>query len=334
MNDRLLPDQQLRAGQELGSPGGLYRLVLQADGNLVLYAAARVVLWASGTAGQPVQRVVLQQDGNLVCYRRDGSAAWASATEGRPGSTLVLQDDGNLVVYDAGGQPRWASGTNQARVRTGFVPQRHGFHFDNDFVNVIATIPGFGQLTTSGRCGGMSYAALDHFHAGVEVPAQQAADFAPGTVPPDHTPLADYIYHRQLDSLRVWSARHFLTWSLAADHATPLGKGVTRWTWEEEIPKLRQRLDAGTPCVVGLVKARKVAEIGDNHQVVACGYDYAPATGTLTVQLYDNRYHDRTVTVTARRDDPRAVLAGPGGTEDWRGFFVQDYTARTPRLPR
>jgi hypothetical protein len=336
MSDRLLPDQQLRVGHGLAPANGEYELTLQADGNLVLYGAGdapRPVLWASNTERQPVERAVLQQDGNFVVYRRDGTPAWASGTEGHPRSRLVLQDDGNLVVYDCAGRPLWATATNQAHVRTGFVPDQHGFHFDNDFVNVIATLPGFGQITTSGRCGGMSYTALDHFHADLPIPAQRAADFAPATVPADHTPLADYIYRRQLDSLRVWTARHFITWTLASDHATPLAKGVTRWTKDEEIPKLRHRLDAGTPCVLGLVKARKLADIGTNHQVVACGYDYQPATDTLTIQLYDNRYHDRTVTLTTTRDDPRAILSGPPGTEDWRGFFVHDYNTQTPQLP-
>jgi hypothetical protein len=48
--------------------------------------------------------------------------------------------------------------------RTSFDPKRHGFHFANHFVNHV------GPFTTIGRCGGMSYAALDCFHHGVAVP--------------------------------------------------------------------------------------------------------------------------------------------------------------------
>ena len=48
--------------------------------------------------------------------------------------------------------------------RTSFTPRQHGFHFDNDFVNRTATLPGFGEIETRGRCGGMAYAALDFHH--------------------------------------------------------------------------------------------------------------------------------------------------------------------------
>jgi hypothetical protein len=52
---------------------------------------------------------------------------------------------------------------------TPFVPAVHGFHFVNTYINYF--VPG---VTTSGRCGGMSYAALDFFFAGVPVPGSQS----------------------------------------------------------------------------------------------------------------------------------------------------------------
>ena len=50
--------------------------------------------------GKP-NKLVMQGDGNLVLYRGN-SAKWASDTHGKKGEKLVMQDDGNLVLYDAG----------------------------------------------------------------------------------------------------------------------------------------------------------------------------------------------------------------------------------------
>lgn len=94
----------LSPGEQLTSPNGTYRLVMQADGNLVLYKGGQV-LWATGGQGTGA-RAVMQADGNFVVY--NGSAAkWSSSTGGFDASVLKLQDDGNLVVYDAG-RPIWS----------------------------------------------------------------------------------------------------------------------------------------------------------------------------------------------------------------------------------
>jgi hypothetical protein len=55
--------------------------------------------------------LVMQSDGNLVVYDERGAPRWASNTAGRPGSVAAFQGDGNLVVYAPGGQPLWASNT-------------------------------------------------------------------------------------------------------------------------------------------------------------------------------------------------------------------------------
>lgn len=109
---RLAPGQQLNAGQELRSDNGWLRLIMQGDGNLVLYRTQTMQpLWASGTDGRPVAVAVMQGDGNLVAYGADGTPYWDSGTWGHPGAAAVLQDDGNLVIYDAAGGYLWDSGT-------------------------------------------------------------------------------------------------------------------------------------------------------------------------------------------------------------------------------
>ncbi len=101
----LASTQILYQGESLESPNGRFKLVLQADGNLVLYDKDKA-LWSSGTNGKDAKKLVMQNDGNLVLYGPNGPV-WASNTSGNRGAYLVLQDDGNLVIYKA----VWSTGT-------------------------------------------------------------------------------------------------------------------------------------------------------------------------------------------------------------------------------
>ncbi len=106
---RLEVGQTLGSGQTLRSPNGNLWLVVQGDGNLVLYDAANRPLWYSHTAGRGTSRLILQGDGNLVLYSAT-AATWSSNTYGRASTFLALQDDGNLVLYSASG-PVWFTST-------------------------------------------------------------------------------------------------------------------------------------------------------------------------------------------------------------------------------
>lgn len=104
----------MRAGQTLGGGQGIstgqFRMIMQSDGNLVVYNQAGRPLWASRTSC--ICHLAMQRDGNLVIYKDllPGGAAWSSRTAGQYGSYLVLQDDGNLVIM-RGATPVWATGT-------------------------------------------------------------------------------------------------------------------------------------------------------------------------------------------------------------------------------
>ncbi|MGC1293946.1 MAG: hypothetical protein WA869_02805 [Alloacidobacterium sp.] len=85
--DRLQPYQQLDVNQQLFSDNGYLNLILQTDGNLVLYRTQMGhALWASNTQGDAVGYVIMQGDGNLVAYSAGGTPFWAAATEGHPGA--------------------------------------------------------------------------------------------------------------------------------------------------------------------------------------------------------------------------------------------------------
>jgi LysM repeat protein len=115
----------LRAGESLGidqkltSSNGKYTLIMQGDGDLVLYTESNTPVWATRTQGKGAVRASLQEDGNLVLYTKEQDrwfhkdaavAVWASKTSGK-NVRLVLQDDRNLVIYTSDGRALWASGT-------------------------------------------------------------------------------------------------------------------------------------------------------------------------------------------------------------------------------
>jgi hypothetical protein len=102
----LLPNQYLPVNGVLTSPDGSARLVMQTDGNLVLYRTSGGVIWASDTNGLPVARAYLQYDGNLVLQQASGAAVRASATDGRPGATFRVNTNG--VSIDAYGRTIWS----------------------------------------------------------------------------------------------------------------------------------------------------------------------------------------------------------------------------------
>ncbi len=95
--------------QTLSSGTGQYVAAMQSDGNFVVYGDGRA-LWSSGTGGNPRARLVLQDDGNLVLYAVGGQALWNSRTAGHSSPSLQLQNDGALVV-SSGSTPLWSSGT-------------------------------------------------------------------------------------------------------------------------------------------------------------------------------------------------------------------------------
>ena len=113
VNETLSAGLVMRPGQKLETPSRNHYLILQDDGNLVLYTAQNKPIWASNTNGKHAAYLVMQNDGNLVLYDASNHPLWASNTNiGNP-SHLFIQEDGNLVVYrDGNSQPTWATNTN------------------------------------------------------------------------------------------------------------------------------------------------------------------------------------------------------------------------------
>ena len=111
-----LGGQTLSAGQYWRF--GRVDLMMQNDGNLVLYRAGKRTpadaVWSSRTFGTAARAMVFQADGNLVLYTADRKRAiWSTNSQvgctewgqgggsSARGTILARQSDSNLVIYCA-----------------------------------------------------------------------------------------------------------------------------------------------------------------------------------------------------------------------------------------
>ena len=67
------------------------------------------------STNSPLTQLVMQADGNMVLYAFTQGAApqavpvWSTVTNGNAGAYAAVQDDGNFVVYSLTGRPLWSS---------------------------------------------------------------------------------------------------------------------------------------------------------------------------------------------------------------------------------
>lgn len=123
MGDRIEPNDIMYPGQDRWSYNGEYQLILQEDSNLVLYKKIdddnKEPVWASNTYTEEESTnhsVLLQPDGNFVLYNSDGQAIWNSGSYeyGATSPYVLVQDDGNVCLYDNEVEGcHWATNTSQ-----------------------------------------------------------------------------------------------------------------------------------------------------------------------------------------------------------------------------
>lgn len=93
------------------SPGGTVSLVMQSDGNIVLYEnSTGKPLWNSETYGSSIIKLAMQSDGNLVGYAAGDVPLWNTGTYGT-GAKLRLYDNGGFVLA-ARNSAVWNAGTS------------------------------------------------------------------------------------------------------------------------------------------------------------------------------------------------------------------------------
>lgn len=114
VNTTIAPGGMLYPGQRIETADRRFKLILQGDGNLVLYSPTRA-LWATGTDGKQVSFLAMQGDGNLVLYDKNFNPLWSSRTAGLGSLRLIMQADGNLVLYNRLNVPYWNTETAGAQ---------------------------------------------------------------------------------------------------------------------------------------------------------------------------------------------------------------------------
>jgi hypothetical protein len=221
-----------------------------------------------------------------------------------------------------------------------FLPSRDGFAFDNTWppapglpIRTPFGTVGLGNAA-AGLCGGMVFAALDYWVAGVAPPAARPG---PGT------PLYRYVVRRLIDSwhLPAGVARYYLWMNLAGQDYRPevlrqraMLHGLGWRTSEQHWPRVRASIDGGHPAALGIVTmaSARPGLLGRNHQVLAYGYDVSG--GLVTLRVYDpNSGPSDDVQI---RFDPAAAAQGSAFEHNigirWpvRGFFVTAYSPATP----
>ncbi len=176
-----------------------------------------------------------------------------------------------------------------------FNPKLHGFQFSNHQIDWA-----FGPFSGKMLCGGMVYAALDYFAAGVEIPKIEE-------IPPIGTPLHNYIYQRQ------WAA-----------HKNTGYKFTKYWLWpgqHEEFGKLERYLASGRAIPVCLFN-----DFGKGHHTIALPGERRDG---ITISIYDPNFPRVVCSIKRAQSGFRhSVTNGL-----WRGFFVDDrFRLREPRF--
>jgi hypothetical protein len=106
----LTPGSTLSLGGKMTSQDGRYQLVLEANGDLVhSNTEGSMAFWHTSTANRGAIKLVMQTDGNLVIYTAANVPLWHAGTYGNPGAYLIVQTDGNAVIYTAANRPLWSS---------------------------------------------------------------------------------------------------------------------------------------------------------------------------------------------------------------------------------
>jgi hypothetical protein len=214
-------------------------------------------------------------------------------------------------------------------VMTNFSTAHSGFHFDNVFQN-YNQLPAGIDFRSGGLCGGMTYAALDYFNAGIASPPQFY-------VPAEGSPLQSYIYGRQTTSITSnldkwaelifnpfgWRDTEFFNWGLQ-------GSAGGR------IQELRSFLDRGVPVPLGLKGKNGTGD----HQVLAIGYDMGRYAGDLgafegdfKIFILNPNFHDQVRTLVPVVSQRYYTEAENPGADTWLTYFVdENYHPQTPPL--
>ena len=103
----LAAGQRLASGQQLTDSAG-DALVMQLDGNVVLYRGGRAV-WETGTYPHPGTSLLLTRSGDLQAIGANGAVLWSSRTSFGPTAQLVLRPGSPALSLVRAGRVMWSA---------------------------------------------------------------------------------------------------------------------------------------------------------------------------------------------------------------------------------
>jgi len=170
---------------------------------------------------------------------------------------------------------------------TNFLPSTRGFSFSNSWPtqpDKLIPTP-FGNIAignaSNGLCGGMVFAVRDYFEANIQQPSGRQPSLA--------DPLYSFIVDRLFASFELPNGpAKYYDWMTTSDHDTWFKTGLAHRTILDEWPRIKADLDSNHLSCLGLVTISSLnpGEMGNNHQVIAYGYDLG-GNNILTLKVYD-----------------------------------------------
>lgn len=224
----------------------------------------------------------------------------------------------------------------------GFVASKSGLQFINSFPHepdLLVNIPAYGQVkigdASNGLCGGMVFTVRDLY----EFHQPPLTDTSP---PASDSPLFKYIVSRLFTSFDLPDGvLKYYEWMNTPDGDTNLWiairHGVSWHTIVEEWPKVKADIDSGHPAPLGLVTvfSSNPAGLGQNHQVLAYGYDLDD-NEDLTLHVYDPNTDPSTADGVMLKlnlshpSNPSPISHNINIVHPVRGFVRVDYTPHDP----
>lgn len=100
--DTMVGDQSLLKGQGLVSENGQYVMVMQNDNNLCIYDPTGGCIFATLTNNYNIDRVIMQTDGNFVMYDTNQVSRWSSGTTRSDGGwfKVNLSNNGTFTIFE------------------------------------------------------------------------------------------------------------------------------------------------------------------------------------------------------------------------------------------
>jgi hypothetical protein len=245
----------------------------------------------------------------ISAENKNAAGKWVRLAESEEVRNHDLSKDLRIDLQVGMGRP--------VSTRTSFIPGANGFHFINSFI-VKPDFLGIDLVEWNmGFCGGMCAGALNRHTKGLEIPQDE--------VPPgEDTPLYEEVRGRQIKAMSIKMLPQMFEWQSAPETSTSRRKPGIGERTRDEWPKIKTALEDGKPTIIVLIRAS--GYLGNptlNHQVLAVGYDFDPATLDLILYNYDPNLPGTTQTITCNigLPDGKLDLVDSASTKT-RGFFI------------